>query len=459
MWRNSHNGKKEKTIMKKRWLKPVVYIFCFAATLLLIIVNIANPVHDDFSTRFIFPVMAILALPLFLKYGFYMLLAPWYRHVTNRRLKQYNGASFFPGVSVIIPAWNEEIGIINTIKSAAASDYGNLEIIVVNDGSTDNTDIVVRKFLEEYGNNAGGPEIIYRNQPNGGKASALNTGIALSRGEIIITIDADSIMKKNAVSAFVRYFHNPQVMSVAGNIKVGNTRHITGTVQHLEYLVTFYMKKVESIMDAVYIVGGAAAAYRREIFDKIGFFNQNSITEDIEMSMKILEAGYKIHYAEDAVVYTEGAGNLRDLIKQRLRWKRGRFSAFYTFRKLFFSREKKHNKLLTFFILPFGVLAEVKLLFELFFLAVLFLYSLFTSNFTILLMCAMVSSTIFLVKSLFFRKTSRLNLYPFIFIGWLLFYIAAFVEHVALIRTIWGILNKQTIKWQSWQRKGVFEDE
>jgi len=200
----------------------------------------------------------------------------------SRKVKQ----SYSPLVSVIIPAWNEEVGILTSIKSVLAEEYGNVEIIVVNDGSTDKTAKVVNRFLSNPGNRIDGKTIRYFRKKNGGKGSALNYGIKRARGSIIVTMDADSAHKKDAIVNLVRYFSDPTVDAVVGNVKVRNNRGLVGLLQRIEYVFGFYFKRVHSVFNAEYIFGGACAAFRKSTtFDRLGMFDTENKTEGIEYSM------------------------------------------------------------------------------------------------------------------------------------------------------------------------------
>jgi cellulose synthase/poly-beta-1,6-N-acetylglucosamine synthase-like glycosyltransferase len=187
----------------------------------------------------------------------------------------------------------------------------------------------------------------------------------------------------------------------------------------------------------------------------LGGYSIHNITEDIELSVRIQKAGWKIVYAPDAIIYTEGASTIRGLIKQRLRWKRGRFETFRDHRSLFFSRKPEHNKLLTWVILPLATFGELQLGFEPFFILVLFLFSIVSGDFSAFLSGVLVVSVMFFIQ-LFddkrTRKASYLLLAP---IGWLLFYVTTFVEFSALLQSVWGLIRKRELKWQKWQRTGA----
>ena len=246
-------------------------------------------------------------------------------------------------------------------------------------------------------------------------------------------------------------------MAAVGNVKIGNTQNLIGTVQYMEFLFSFYFKKADSLMNTIYIIGGAAGAFRREVFDDLGGYNTKNITEDIELSIRIQDAGMRIVYAADAVVYTEGASDLKSLMSQRLRWKRGRFETFYTYMHMFFSIRSRHNKLLTMIIMPLAVFQEIQLFFEFWFLAFLYFYAVQSTDFSSFISGIIVVSSMFVVQMLFDdRKTRKLNFLVLAPIAWLLFYSSTFVETNALIRSIWGSLRKKEVTWQRWQRQGVF---
>jgi cellulose synthase/poly-beta-1,6-N-acetylglucosamine synthase-like glycosyltransferase len=228
-----------------------------------------------------------------------------------------------------------------------------------------------------------------------------------------------------------------------------------GTIQSLEFLFSFYFKKADSLMNAIYIIGGAAGAFRREVFDKVGTYATHNITEDIDLSIRIQNAGMKIVYAADAIVYTEGATELAALIKQRLRWKSGRFKTFQDYRSLFFSLRRQHNKILTCFILPLAIFGDIQLSLELFFLAFLYIYSFLMQDFSSFI------SGIVVVSSMFFFQVfddARPRTFWFILlfpIGWLLFYVSTWVECVALAKSLWSFYTHREVRWQRWQRTGV----
>ncbi len=411
----------------------------------------------------------LFASILLTKYFIYMAASPWYDFVTRRQeLKRAaknekaltKTEPYKPFVSVIVPAWNEEVGLVRTAKTILKSTYRDLEIIVVNDGSTDESDRLMQEFIMAYESSTlevPHIPIRYYYKENGGKGKALNYGIRQSSGDLIISIDADCALQPDTVENFVKHFQDTTVMAAVGNVKIGNTSHILGTLQYLEFLFSFYFKKADSLFNTIYIIGGAAGAFRREVFEKIGFYSSHNITEDIDLSVRIQKAGMRIVYAADAVVYTEGATTLKGLMAQRLRWKHGRFQTFAEHKNLFFSNKPEHSKLLTWFVLPLAVFGDVQLFFEVIFLSFLYVYSMLTHDFSSFVSGLVVVSSMFLVQIVDDKSVKKLPLYLLAPIGWLLFYITTAVEYRALIKGMWGVLSKQKLRWQRWDRAGVFE--
>lgn len=443
-------------------VKGAVFLVLYVITLGMIAATalIRPEAYEGFAPLRVF--ILIFATILLTKYLFYMIVSPWHEvwvAWTQRHWKKVRPV-YNPLVSVLVPAWNEEVGIISTMRSLLNGTYDNLELVVVNDGSQDRSDEIIRTFKKEYEarpvSERGRRRISYEYQQNGGKGRALNTAISLASGEILISVDADCIVTDTAIANFVEHFRNPKVMAAVGNVRIGNTKTLIGLIQYLEFLFSFYFKKADSLMNTIYIIGGAAGAFRREIFDNLGHYNTKNITEDIELSMRIQDGGMRIVYADDAVVYTEGASELRGLVKQRLRWKRGRFETFRDYGHMFFSVRSHHNKLLTMLLLPLALFAEVQLFFEFWFLMYLYFLSFITSDYSSFLSGIIVVSSMFIVQMLFDEKKTRTLSFIFLApIAWLLFYVMTYVETSALLQSVWGFFRKKEVVWQRWQRVGI----
>lgn len=242
-------------------------------------------------------------------------------YLKNReRLKTKKKQNFEPTISFIIPAYNEEETIKDTIKSVLNSDYPKekLEIIVVNDGSTDRTAEVVKTIKDK--------RVKLLNKKNSGKADSLNYGIKHSKGDIIVTLDADSYIEKDSIKKMLSYFDD-DVAAVTSAVKVKERENMTflEKLQRLEYLFTIFNRRLFAMINGVYVTPGPFSAFRREIFDIVGGFDTNNIMEDQEIALRIQAANYRIESCMDAVVYTDVPKDFSSFMRQRERWHRGGF--------------------------------------------------------------------------------------------------------------------------------------
>ena len=406
-------------------------------------------------------IMVFVVLTLAKNYAF-LVLSPFYpvrerlRYIRHELKRKREGAPVYkPKVSVVVPAWNEGVGIIKTLDSAVVNGYSNLEVLVVNDGSTDNSDELVKEYIRNFKKEGRHEGITfgYIYKQNEGKGKALNTGIQKAKGDIILTIDADSALQKGSIERLVRYYMDPEIMAVVGNVEVVNTSTLVGLAQHLEYFFGFYNKRAHALLGAEYIFGGACASFRKEVFEQIGLFDTKNKTEDIEMSMRTKFHGMKSTYAEDVICYTEGASDVKSLVAQRVRWKKGRLDTFRKYRSLFFSTEDQHNIFLSFFVLPFSALTEVTLVFEPIAIAIMVVLAVISSEY---LPLALGICYIFLafmaVPTFHSRPRLRYLLYfPF----WPLFYFLDWVEFLSLYKCIKMIRRGQEVEWQRWKRQGI----
>jgi len=364
--------------------------------------------------------------------------------------------SYKPYLSVIVPAWNEEVGIVKTISSLINTNYSNMEILVVDDGSTDGTSQRVMNFIDKLNNKSvkKAKQIKLINQKNGGKGKALNTGIQNAKGDLILTMDADSAITKNGIHNLVRYFSDKNIMGVVGNVVVAHNSSFVGELQKLEYLFGFYLKRAHAVIGAEYIFGGACACYRKEVFEKLGGFDEQNKTEDIEMSMRTRFNGMECTFAEDVIVYTEGASTTGSLINQRVRWKKGRFDTFAKYAPLFFSTEDKHNGWLSFYQLPMYLIGEFLLFLSPIAISLMVTYTLFTSDYITLALNIFFLGFFYLTTAFFARqfKPQLLIMFP---LTWTMFYYFVFVEYVAQLKSFYLMLRKKDVVWQRWNRTGI----
>ena len=412
-----------------------------------------------------------LATVLLIKYFVFLMLAAFFSvrrdyrrlRVVRRQTKKYGRLpQYKPLVSVVVPAWNEEVGVLATLKSILNNTYDKVEVIVVNDGSTDRSKELVDAYIAErhHRNPKDSRLLVQYYVPNGGKGKALNTGIAKSHGQIILTMDADSALEKDALQNLVEHFRDPSVSAVVGQVRIANARgRIIGLMQRLEYLFGFYFKRAHCAVGAEYIYGGACTAFRRSAtFDYFGLFDEKNKTEDIEMSMRTKYHGLKSVYAEDVICYTEGASTYPALIAQRLRWKKGRFDTFVRYRRMFFSWTRHHNTFLSWFVLPLALLSEIQLFLEPIGATLLITYSIISGEYVSLALSMLFVGISYIVVALFdtrlkFReRLGLLAMWPF---TWPLFYVIVWIEFHALIRSLHMGLRGDELEWQNWKREGI----
>jgi cellulose synthase/poly-beta-1,6-N-acetylglucosamine synthase-like glycosyltransferase/spore germination protein YaaH/peptidoglycan/xylan/chitin deacetylase (PgdA/CDA1 family) len=232
-----------------------------------------------------------------------------------------------PQVTVLIPAYNEEAAIVQTIKAALACDYPKLEILVMDDGSTDQTPNLVRA---NFGND---PRVRMISQPNRGKPAALNHGLEEATGEVIISIDGDTIVDPEAIPRLVRHFADPKVGAVAGNVKVINRNRWLTRWQALEYITSQNLeKRAFDLLNCIPVVPGAVGAWRTSVLRDHHGFSGDTVAEDTDLTLTIRREGWKILYDEDAIGRTEVPETVEALIRQRFRWTFGTLQAVWKHR-------------------------------------------------------------------------------------------------------------------------------
>jgi cellulose synthase/poly-beta-1,6-N-acetylglucosamine synthase-like glycosyltransferase/peptidoglycan/xylan/chitin deacetylase (PgdA/CDA1 family)/spore germination protein YaaH len=235
-------------------------------------------------------------------------------------------------VSVIVPAYNEGRVIGTTIRGLLQSDYDNLEIIVVDDGSQDNTSEIVR---EQFGSDQ---RVTLVRVSNGGKAAALNIGLAHSNSEIVVALDADTQFARDTISRLVRWFTDPTIGAVAGNAKVGNRINMITRWQALEYIVAQNLeRRALAALDTLTVVPGAVGAWRRTALQKLDGFRSDTLAEDQDLTIGLQQAGYRVHFDSSAVAWTEAPSTFAGLAKQRFRWAYGTLQCLWKYRGITFN--------------------------------------------------------------------------------------------------------------------------
>lgn len=250
---------------------------------------------------------------------------------SHRERRRTFDPEFRPRVSVVIAAYNEERVIARTVQAVLDNDYPDLEVIVVDDGSRDRTAEVVRTTF------AGDSRVTCLQKANGGKASALNRGIAAATGSIIIGLDADTQFARDAIARLVRHFSDPRVGAVAGNVRVGNAFNILTRWQSLEYITSQnFDRRAYALLNCITVVPGAIGAWRREAIQTAGGYTHETLAEDADLTWRLHLNGWLIRNDSTAVAFTEAPERLKNLSRQRFRWSFGVLQCLWKHRSRLF---------------------------------------------------------------------------------------------------------------------------
>jgi poly-beta-1,6 N-acetyl-D-glucosamine synthase len=245
-------------------------------------------------------------------------------------------------VTVLIPAYNEEKSIQATIESVLKSDYKNIvEIIAINDGSKDNTAEIIKRLSKKYSN------VKLLDKKNSGKADSINQALKIAKGELVVILDADSYICKDAIRKMIGYFDEEKVASVTGRILVHNRTSYIERLQAVEYAVIAFTRKLLEFIDGIWVTPGALSMYRKSALIKVGGFSTTNITEDVEITWRLIKNGYKIKMSLSAGTYTVVPTTLKKWYKQRIRWDIGGLQTIIAYRK-----EAVRRGSLGYFIIP-----------------------------------------------------------------------------------------------------------
>ncbi len=386
-----------------------------------------------------------------------------------RRLRQTKARKrwHLPSISVVVPAHNEASTIERCLSSLINNNYPaqKLEVIVANDGSTDNTADIVREFKKQH---RGSCKVRLINRPNRGKATVLNYAMRrCARGSLVMCLDSDSYLEKNALRNAAQHFRDRKVMAMSSNVNVIEDGSLLALVQRFEYLVCYQMKKGQALLDIEYIVGGIGSMFRRSMLKKVAYYDTNTMTEDIDLTMKIIgRMGRhdRIAYAADSIAYTEPVHSLKALMRQRYRWKYGRSQTFLKHKHMFFARDGKQAKRLTWFMLPYALLQDMFFFVEPIILSY-FLYSSIRYADTGIFISASIVLSLYLLVNVWstnhlgIRERLRLTYYapPM----YLVMYILSFAEYYALIKALilapklGESIKKRHFTWRSPERRAL----
>jgi cellulose synthase/poly-beta-1,6-N-acetylglucosamine synthase-like glycosyltransferase/peptidoglycan/xylan/chitin deacetylase (PgdA/CDA1 family) len=261
--------------------------------------------------------------------------------------------AYAPPVVVVVPAYNEAVGIERAVRALAASDYPAFEIVVVDDGSTDDTAEIVERLALKW--------VRLVRKPNGGKASALNTGIAASSAPVVVMVDGDTVFEPEALRRLVQPLGDPTVGAVSGNTKVGNRRGLLGRWQHIEYVTGFNLdRRMYEALQCTPTVPGAIGAFRRDALVEVGGVSGDTLAEDTDLTLAMGRTGRRVVYADDARAWTEAPSTLGDLWRQRYRWSYGTMQAVWKHKRALLTRDSRERRIGR-LALPYMILFQILL--------------------------------------------------------------------------------------------------
>lgn len=319
---------------KKRIIRRIFISGIFSLVLLWIILYTLPKTILSFSSLLEYSIIVALVIFLvILLIRYFGILVLAYLNLTEYTFKPLD--DFHPFVSIIIPAYNEGKVLSATVESLLKLDYENYEIIIVNDGSTDDTKEIAENLLGYRDGLSTKVKITLINKPNSGKARSLNAGIKYSKADYVLCMDGDSQLSPDSLRMGIRHFANSNIGAVAGNVKVLNRGNFFTDLQALEYVEGLNMaRSAQSYLKLVNIIPGPLGIFRREAIEMIGLYTSDTYAEDADITLRILAAGWKIYYEPKAISYTEAPATLQQLLKQRYRWTRGILQSIRKHRKM-----------------------------------------------------------------------------------------------------------------------------
>lgn len=265
--------------------------------------------------------------------------------VRNEEVYEVPRLENLPSVTFLVPAYNEEEYIEKALKSLLDLDYPDekLDIIAINDGSTDSTLEKMKKFEDRV-------EII--DKENTGKADSMNQALERVDTEIVGCMDADSYPEEDFLQKIVGYFGDEEVKGVTPALKIRYTNNWVESIQWAEYIYQIFLRKMFAIFDAQYVLPGPGSLYRTDFLKEVGGWDTETLTEDMEIAFRIFDEGGRIENSTNAYVHTEPPSTLKGLFRQRVRWYRGYIENFLDYSHLV-GRKSYGN--LGFFFMPFNV--------------------------------------------------------------------------------------------------------
>jgi biofilm PGA synthesis N-glycosyltransferase PgaC len=243
----------------------------------------------------------------------------WFSYL-NHLERTDDEPTHLPPITILVPAYNEGAVIQGSIRSLLELDYPRYEILVLDDGSKDDTYAKASAYAGDHGRAV----VRVITKPNGGKARALNTGIAQATSDYILCMDGDSALHPATLRRAIRHFTDPAIGAVAGSVKVVNRTNLLSSLQALEYIEGLNMvRAAQGFFRLVNIIPGPIGIFRKSALEKVGGYDHDTFAEDCDLTLKLLLEGWQIQYEPGSIAYTEAPEKMLDLLKQRYRWTRG----------------------------------------------------------------------------------------------------------------------------------------
>lgn len=278
------------------------------------------PVEQNIYVRLGVVLILLFSLIVIARYFMLLLFSMLNLYQNVNKEREVPPVELLPLVSILVPCYNEEKVLKASLESLIALTYPKYEILVIDDGSSDETYLIAKNM--EF--NDGYHSLKAFTKPNSGKAHALNFGIEKAQGELFLAVDADSKLSSDALELMVPYFDDPKIAAVAGSVYVTNTDNLWTKLQALEYVQGLNLvRNGQAYFKLVNIIPGPIGMFRKSMVKAIGQYTDDTYAEDCDLTLRLIEAGYKIDYEIDAISYTEAPESLLDLLKQRYRWTRG----------------------------------------------------------------------------------------------------------------------------------------
>ncbi len=300
----------------------IIILFAMLLTLSVFSVYQLNnlPVDQNIYVRLGVVLILVFSLIVIARYFILLLFSMLNLYQNVRKEHPQLPIEELPLVSILVPCYNEDKVLKASLESLISLSYPKYEILVIDDGSSDETFLIAKNM--EF--NDGYRSLKAYTKQNAGKAHALNFGIEKAAGELFLAVDADSKLSTDALDLMVPYFQDPKIGAVAGSVYVTNTDNLWTKLQALEYIQGLNLvRNGQAYFKLVNIIPGPIGMFRKSAVKAIGKYTDDTYAEDCDLTLRLIEAGYKIDYEIDAISYTEAPESLLDLLKQRYRWTRG----------------------------------------------------------------------------------------------------------------------------------------